>query len=134
MFNKVENYGYDGILPDLKFYDPDSLKEPARSNLLKWHEENKTNRFNFSKEIEAYCIADVRLLKDGCMAFRSSFMRDTGSDPFMSITIAGACMRVFRNRFLTKDTIAWEDTPRRVSLHQKPFVSFHAMVNLCGEH
>ena len=105
MFNKVENYGYDGILPDLKFYDPDSLKEPARSNLLKWHEENKTNRFNFSEEIEAYCIADVRLLKDGCMAFRSSFMRDTGSDPFMSITIAGACMRVFRNRFLTKDTI-----------------------------
>ena len=49
--------------------------------------------------------SDVRLLKGGCMVFRRSFICDTGIDPFTSYTIVGVCMKVFRQRFLSKDII-----------------------------
>ena len=61
-FNTPNNYGYVGLLPDLHYYEPDSLKEPARSKLIRWHGEHST---------------------------RVSFLADAGIDPFRSCTIAG---------------------------------------------
>ena len=51
-------------------------------------------------------MADVALLKSGCMKFRASFLADTGIDPFRSCTITGACMHVFRTSHLKEKTIA----------------------------
>lgn len=36
-FNTVENWNYEGLLPESKFYGPDSMKEEARSEFLKWY-------------------------------------------------------------------------------------------------
>jgi len=40
----MTNSGYDGPLPGLEYYDPDGMKEPARSELICWYEENKDSR------------------------------------------------------------------------------------------
>ena len=105
LFNHPNNYGYDGLLPDLKYYDPDGMKEKTREKLIRWHEQHKSERFVFDEELSRYCEADVALLKEGCMKFRTSFLEATGVDPFRQITIASACMEVFRKNFLTANTI-----------------------------
>ena len=105
LFNTPDNYNYVGPLPALKYYTPDSLKEPARSNLLEWHHTHRNDRFVFADELKSYCQADVALLRAGCVKFRSSFMASTGVDPFRQVTIASTCMEVFRSRHLQPDTI-----------------------------
>ena len=57
------NYGYVGLLPALHYYEPDGLKEPARSKLIKWHGEHSNDELIFDREIHEYCTADVALLK-----------------------------------------------------------------------
>ena len=105
LFNTRHNYKYVGPLPDLHYYGPDGLKEPARTNLIDWHNDHANDEFNFSKEIHEYCKADVQLLKSGCMKFRSAFISDTGIDPFQSCTIAASCMKVLRTSHLKPNTI-----------------------------
>ena len=36
-FNIPNNYGYDGLLPVLHYYEPDGLKRPARSGCMKFN-------------------------------------------------------------------------------------------------
>ena len=105
LFNKSENYGYVGKLPDISFYDPDGMKEPARTQFIKWHNAHANDAFDFAKEIHDYCKADVQLLKAGCMKFRAAFIADTGLDPFQNCTIAGSCMDVLRSTYLKANTI-----------------------------
>ena len=105
LFNTSNNYDYVGALPALQYYDPDGLKESSRKELIKWHSDHVNDEFNFAKEIDEYCRADVQLLKSGCMKFRNAFIADTGIDPLQSCTIAGACMNVLRTSHLKQDTI-----------------------------
>ena len=105
LFNLPENYNYDGVLPPLEYYDPDSLKEGPRRKLLEWHINHCDNSFNFKRELSQYCEADVALLKAGCIKFRKNFLSSTGVDPFQQVTIASACMEVFRRNFLTANMI-----------------------------
>ena len=48
LFNTMTNSGYDGLLPGLEYYDPDGMKEPTRSELICWYEENKDSRHVFN--------------------------------------------------------------------------------------
>ena len=107
-------------LPDIEFYDPDSMTSERREEFLKWYDENKINTFNFSKEIHEYCLSDVKILMEGCMKFRELVMSVTGEetlelnpedmifekvlqntvDPFSFLTIASVCMGIFRAKYL----------------------------------
>ena len=44
----------------------------------------------------------MTLLKAGCIKFRSSFIHSTDVDPFQHITIASACMEVFRLNYMPR--------------------------------
>jgi hypothetical protein len=55
LFNRRENWEYEGKLPELEFYDADHLKAKAKEDLLKWHAEHAEDNFNFQKELESYC-------------------------------------------------------------------------------
>ena len=83
MFNVSHNYNYVGPLPALRYYDPDGMKEPLRTQLIEWHKVHE-NMFDFAKEIHEYYKADVELLKSGCIKFRNAFITDAGIDPFQS--------------------------------------------------
>ena len=82
LFNIADNYNYIGPLPDTKYYDPDSMREPGRSKFMEWHNDHRDCIFNFSVEMDKYCTDDVFILTEGCMAFRKVFIQDTGVDPF----------------------------------------------------
>ena len=37
LFNRAENHQYVGRIPDVEFYDPDSMKTEKKEELIEWH-------------------------------------------------------------------------------------------------
>ncbi len=108
LFNTTANQSYVGPLPGLEYYDPDGLHPSEREDLIRWHESHdETYVFDLRKELFEYCASDVLVLRLGVAKFRQVFMESSGIDPFANaITIASACLRVFRGEFLRENTIA----------------------------
>lgn len=109
LFNTIENQDYNGELPDVKFYAPDSMIEKERNNFFNWYNEQKklNYQFIFQKEIIEYCKMDVEILRRSCLAFRKMFLETGQTDPFDSpMTIASACSLLFRTKFLKRNTIS----------------------------
>ncbi|GLV44642.1 hypothetical protein CBL_20554, partial [Carabus blaptoides fortunei] len=81
LFNTLKNSSYVGPIPAINFY---GMKE----------------------EIVDYCVSDVDILRRACVKFRQTFIKDCGVCPFTeAVTIASACNKVFRRRFLKHRTI-----------------------------
>ena len=120
-FNTKENQNAElSSLPDINYYDPDSMSKERRKDFLNWYEENKNLSFDFQKEMKEYCISDVDILLNACCKFRELVKSSTGEkeeiedvhnmvfktihhnavDPFSFLTIASVCMGVFRSKFL----------------------------------
>ena len=99
LFNTSDHYDYVGTLPPLHYYDPDGMKEPARTQMIEWHREiMRATRSILPKQFTTTARrADVQLLKSGCMQFRNGFFADTGIYPFQSC--------VFRTSHLKPQTI-----------------------------
>ncbi|GFW35962.1 uncharacterized protein TNCV_1927911 [Trichonephila clavipes] len=53
-----------------------------------------------------YCRSDVDILRRCCKIFREQFQSVTGMDPFTYVTIASACMAVYRSGHIKPKTIA----------------------------
>lgn len=114
LWNKKENEGKVlDSLPSVKYYNCDAMKDDERRTFLKWYEDNRHSRFDSDMELLSYCRSDVDILRRCCMAFRKLFMQltcsrnDDGIDPFQScITIASACMKTYRRKFLKPNAIA----------------------------
>ena len=66
-------------LPDVKYYDPDSMSKERREEFFKWYEENKNKVFGFQTEMEEYCISDVDILLQACWKFRQLLKSETGT-------------------------------------------------------
>ncbi|NQY54713.1 MAG: hypothetical protein HRT42_14210, partial [Campylobacteraceae bacterium] len=117
LFNVAENANYLGILPDVKYYSPDTMKGDThaltgvatgeRGIFLDWYDENKNSVFDLNKELIKYCKIDVNLLSKGALIFHKSFYELTTIEPFIeAITLAQACNQYFRNNLLEKDCLA----------------------------
>ncbi len=106
-FNRKENQQViSDHLPEVHYYNPDGMKPDDRAIFLNWYKENKTNPFDFEKELLKYCRSDVEILRRCCLKFRDDFMSITGIDPFeRCITIASACNLVFRTNFLQPEAL-----------------------------
>ena len=120
-FNTKENqYKVLPCLPDMEYYDPDSMSKERRTEFLEWYEANRNEPFDFQKEMKEYCISDVDILLNACCKFRELVKDSTGLkeniedvhnmifktvfkyavDPFAFLTIASVCMGIFRSTFL----------------------------------
>ena len=111
LFNLPHHQNYEGRIPDIEFYDPDSMMPKKKQDLMNWHADQvrRNERFNFKQELIAYCQSDVALLKAGCKAFQQEFEEQAGFNPMTNcITIASACNLYWRKNHLTPDTIAVE--------------------------
>lgn len=112
LFNKEENQEYEGDLPPVEDYLPNTMSVEEKQEFLKWHAEEKARRhaendpFIFQKELLEYCQSDVRLLKEGCMVFMREFKEIAQFDRFELMTIASACNRFLRTHCLEEETIA----------------------------
>ena len=115
-FNKDENQDYVGPIPCQDDYGANYMKPAERDAFMAWHQEQVENNyvFDFQQEILKYCRSDVDILAQCCKLYREMFRKatdtthdETGLDPFDSVTtIAAYCMKVYRTKFLKKDTIA----------------------------
>ena len=113
LFNRQEHqHSVLDHLPNIKFYNPDSMKPDIRKKFLQWYEKNKHSPFNFQEEPLKYCESDFNILRKCVLKFRQLFMNLTetdssvGIDPFdKCITIASACNLVFRTIFLDHKSI-----------------------------
>lgn len=107
-FNTPENMEYVGVLPDIKYFWPDSLKCKDRQKLLEWHASELTKNivFNNKNELLKYCKEDVNILRKACLKFRSILYELTEIEPFYQATLAGTAMTVFTTKFMTAKKIS----------------------------
>ncbi|MCG8622527.1 MAG: DNA polymerase [Proteobacteria bacterium] len=125
-------------LPDMKYYDPDSMSKGRREEFFQWYEQHKNEPFDFQKEMKEYCVSDVDILLQACWKFRELLRKQTGVekevedlenlmtksvlsnavDPFSYITIASVCMGIFRSKFLSeKWSVLTEDKAQENCSH-----------------
>ena len=111
LFNIPAHQQYVGRIPDLEFYDPDSMTSSKKEELLQWHAQQvrRNVQFNFKEELISYCQSDVKILKQGCQAFQREFHNEAGFNPMEeAYTIASACNLYWRRCHLQPNTIAVE--------------------------
>ncbi|CAH3179007.1 unnamed protein product [Porites lobata] len=110
-FNKKENQNYEGLIPDLKYYETNCMNTKKKEAVEKWHGQEvlKGESWNFKKELLEYCESDVKLLKEGCLAFAADFEKECKFNPLKeNITIASACHNFWRNNQMIPYSIAVE--------------------------
>ncbi|XP_053388330.1 uncharacterized protein LOC123549617, partial [Mercenaria mercenaria] len=113
LFNTTENQSKElNHLPDIKYYNPDSMKPEAHKKFLEWYKANMRRPFSLQAELLRYCQSDVDILRKCCLKFRTLFKdltkndKNDGIDPFEKcITIASACNLVYRTLFLDHEII-----------------------------
>ena len=111
LFNIPAHQNYVGRIPDLEFYDPDSMMEEKKKELIRWHSGQVRQNvvFDFKQELLDYCKSDVQLLKQGCQKFQKEFASEAGFNPMeKSYTIASACNLYWRKQHVSPNTIAVE--------------------------
>ena len=111
LFNLPHHQNYEGRIPDIEFYDPDSMMPKKKQDLMNWHADQvrRNVTFNFKQEMIAYCKSDVALLKAGCQTFQEELKSKAGFNPMETcITIASACNKYWRMHHLEPNTIAVE--------------------------
>jgi hypothetical protein len=90
----------------MRYYGTDDMSEGERNEFVAWYASQKGAVFDNRRVLEEYCQADVTVLRQACRVFRREFMSIGNIDVFVeSITIASACNKVLRKRFLKPDTI-----------------------------
>ena len=108
-FNLPHHQEYVGQIPDIEFFDPESMSDKKKNELQRWHEEQVKRgvQYHFQQEMEEYCHSDVQLLQAGCEAFAAEFATVAGFNPFTKCaTIASACNLYWRKTHLGPNTIA----------------------------
>jgi hypothetical protein len=107
-FNRPENQGYVGPLPDPKYYGVSQMSSAEREKFQKWYDEKRSAGyvFNFADELARYCEQDVNILKESCLAFRKLMCLETDADPFAYITLASVCSSIYFAKFMPPGKIA----------------------------
>jgi hypothetical protein len=107
LFNTAENMDYVGPAPDASYYAVDQMHQSERKEFLQWYETvAKKQVFDNRRMLENYCQADVTVLREACRSFRKHLLQVLNVEVFLeSVTIASACNKVFRKKFLQPDRI-----------------------------
>ena len=85
------------------------MSETKRREFETWHREKRASGyvFNLKKDMEAYCVSDVKLLKAGCRHFVTEFEAEAEFNPLVScMTIASACNRYWRKKRTEPNSVA----------------------------
>jgi len=105
-FNTRENLNYVGPIPDTMYYGVSEMRDGERKEFLVWYERQRSETFDNRQVLESYCQDDDTVFRQACRVFRREFVQTGYIDVFVeSITIASACSKVLRKRFLKPDTI-----------------------------
>ena len=104
--NSLDDHeSYVGPYPDPEFFSPGQMTVRDREEFFAWYTENCKTTFHLMNDLLFYCRQDVNVLRLGCQAFRSNYIKHSRVDPFTKITLASAVNLTFRTNFLTPNTI-----------------------------
>ena len=105
-FNTEANLDYVGPIPGIEQYGVAEMRDSERKEFMSWYDEQKDKVFDNRRVLEQYCQDDVTVLRQACQIFRRNFMEFGNVDVFLeSCTIASACNKVLRKRFLKPETV-----------------------------
>jgi len=106
LFNTKANLDYVGPIPDIKYYGADAMSEGERKEFMAWYNKEKVKVFDNRRVLEQYCQDDVTVLRQACRVFRREFLEIGNIEVFLeALTIASACNKVLRKKFLKPETI-----------------------------
>ena len=85
LFNKVENYYYNGPIPPIEYFSLARCRDQKeRDNMLKWHSEF-TGDWNFTEQLILYCSNDVDVSCEIAKAYHDVWM-EKGVSPWLKPT------------------------------------------------
>jgi DNA polymerase type B, organellar and viral len=104
LFNSVENYDYEGPLPDKKYFDLTftAKTEKDLEDFDKWHDERSKTPWNFKHELEIYCKDDVKILALIMLNHHNICYEKFGLSPWHTSTAPSYCHKVIKEH-LSKD-------------------------------
>jgi len=106
LFNTKANLDYVGPIPDIKYYGADAMSVGERREFMAWYNELKLKVFDNMRVLEQYCQDDVTVLRQACRVFRREFLEIGNIEVFLdALTIASACNKVLRTKFLKPEPI-----------------------------
>jgi hypothetical protein len=105
-FSSAETLEYRGPIPDVHYFDRESMKAARAAEFDEWYAEQQNNEYDYKRELYLYCSNDTLVLRKCCEIFRRLFFEKTLVDPFSRLTLASACHAVFRKHFLRPNSIA----------------------------
>lgn len=105
-FNTAENANYVGKYPPKDDYGYNQMSKKKRDDFIEWYNGKKKEVFDMKKEILEYCISDVDILRRCFEKFRKMFIELENIDPLNQITIASTVMKLYRAKYMPKDSIA----------------------------
>lgn len=94
--------------PSMEMYGVDRMSLDDRTEFEMWYhaERAKGEKFNFERELERYCRADVDILRRTVIKFTALCLESSKIDPFRECcTIANYCMFNYRANFLKEGRI-----------------------------
>ena len=104
-FNTKANLDYVGPIRDIEYYGADEMAEGERSKFMASYDEQKVKVFDNRHVLEQYCQDDVTVLRQACRVFRREFLEIRNIEVFLeALTIASACIKVLRKKFLKSET------------------------------
>jgi len=109
LFNKKENWNYEGEIPDKKYFCPEQMKSSDKEKFIKWWNKKKDNNYiwNNKDELRKYCSNDVFILRKSCEKYREIMLEIAETDPWNFITIASTAQHIHRKDIMPKNTIAY---------------------------
>jgi len=104
-FNTKANLDYVGPIPDIDYYGAHEMGEAERREFMAWYDEQKVKFFDNRHVLEQYCQDYVTVLRQACRVFRREFLEIRNIEVFLeALTIASACIKVLRKKFLKSET------------------------------
>ena len=84
------------------------MSESEGKEFLACYEGQKAEVYDNRRVLGTYCQDDITVLRKACRVFRREFMQIGKIDVFLeAITIASACNKLLRKRFLIPDSIGF---------------------------
>ena len=100
-FNNKANLDYVGPFPDISYFGANEMSQSEVREFMTWYESQKNKVFDNRRNLEQYCQDDFTVLRQACQIFRREFIKMGNIEGFLeAFTIASACNKVLRTRFL----------------------------------
>lgn len=107
-FNVAENQDYIGRIPGIEYFEPRLMPPKKRKQFLQWYDTQRDVPYNFRRELEEYCLSDVRILAHSMERYmEDGFALNQGLNPMERSTIASYAMQIYKSLYAKPDVIAY---------------------------